>query len=182
MPDDMALSIRHDGQAGRASHPLPGGLLGRLALLAGAAMVVGGLSSPWYRVHIPQALIDGISGGLGTGPADEFARGMLRGVAEMGRRGELTGTGWEAFSYSDIALLVVAVVAAGTVLLRLAGHLERVPSNELMALGLAAGALTGFRMLNPPGASGLLEPMWGAWLTLAGCAAIAVGGWLSQRP
>jgi hypothetical protein len=37
-------------------------------------------------------------------------------------------------------------------------------------------------MLNPPGASGLLEPMWGAWLTLAGCAAIAVGGWLSQRP
>jgi hypothetical protein len=178
----MALSARHDAHAGRASHPLPGGFAGRLLLLAGAAAVAAGLSSPWYRITIPQALVDGISGRLGEGPVESLARGMLEGVAEMGRRGELTGTAWEAFSWTDVALIVVAVAAAGAVLLRLAGVLERIPSNELMALGLAAAALTGFRILNPPGPSEVLEPMWGAWLTLGGCLVIAAGGWLSQRP
>jgi hypothetical protein len=101
---------------------------------------------------------------------------------------------WEAFSFVDILLFLVAVVVVGLVLVQLAEttpDLPRPPAQIIAIAGVVALVLILFRLVFTPDvdAAGLgievdLGRKVGLFLGLIAAAGIAYGGWraMSERP
>jgi hypothetical protein len=132
--------------------------------LAGAIAVIASLWLPWYGVTIPDAVrqaVDAQAGQLPEGFA-EFARGIL---ASLPRSIELNG--WQAFEGADVAIVLIAIAAAVSVLLTI----------DVRAVLGAAAAIAGLvvvHVLDQPGPNEIVAVKAGPWVALAGAAAIAL--------
>ena len=95
-------------------------------------------------------------------------------------------TAWQAFSVTDIVLAAAAVVGMSVaicVLFRISVSYPVAGSSVAAGFGVVAVVLIVIKMLNPPGAGGVnLDVDYGAWLGLAGAAAVTVGGYLGMQP
>ena len=63
------------------------------------------------------------------------------------------GDAWQVFTQTDIALLVLAVVAGGLALLAYTGRATPLPG-VIGGAGALAAVLTLYRLLNPPAPTG----------------------------
>ena len=100
---------------------------------------------------------------------------------------------WEAFSFVDILLFLVAVVAVGLTIVRIAEstpELPAPPAQIVLIAGLVAVVLILFRMIVAPGVDSAgfdleidLGRKIGIFLALLAAIGIAYGGWrgLSER-
>lgn len=95
----------------------------------------------------------------------------------------LSATGWEAFSVVDVILLLVGLLGLAVPVTCLLHRAPAIPVGvALVACGVAAlvTLLVLYRLLDQPGPNDLVELRGGAWLGLAGVAAIAAGGWVAM--
>jgi hypothetical protein len=140
--------------------------------LAGALAVIASLWLPWYGVSIPDAVrqaVDDQTGQLPPGFA-EFARGILAALPKS-----IQLTGWQAFEGADVAIALIAGVAALSVLMAI----------DLRAVLGAAGAIAGLvvvHMLDQPGPNQIVSVKVGPWVALAGAAAIALSARAEAAP
>jgi hypothetical protein len=90
-------------------------------------------------------------------------------------------TAWEAFSIIDVLLALVALLGIGLAVLTAIRRTPAVPVALSVVggpIGLLAALIVLIRLVDPPGPNELLGPGVGAWMSLAGALAIAVGSWL----
>jgi hypothetical protein len=137
---------------------------------AGGVVLLVGMTLDWFTTEITASRIPGATA-----------------LAE--RAGGLNA--WEAFGLTDVVLLVAALVALVPLAGRLTGgmRLRQVPAGLMVALAGGVALLVGaIGVIDPPIEEGRFagvvveasrEP--GAWLSLAACAAIIVGGLMSVR-
>jgi hypothetical protein len=160
---------------------LPGVGLGRLVGVAGAAVVVAGLSRPFYTLLAPPGA-GAVPAGAGSGSSDAVGRffDMIAGGGGSGDRGAGTAiSGWAAFETLDTVLAAGALLSA---VLLVAAMVVRLPGTFLRpvwAFGVTGAALVGYRLLERPLPHDVLAVAAGAWIVLAGCLLIAFGGWLA---
>lgn len=177
----MTLSIRHTEPV-QATRGIP---WGPFTVLTGALLALAGLWAPWYRLDLP----DGFFGGVASQvvPADgsagsAFFQMFASQIDTLEREGRLQVDAWDVFRYIDTGIAVLAVLAIVALVLTHTGHIERFPSDAVSLAGIVAAGLVIFRIANPPGATGLLHVMLGAWVCLAGAVLIVAGSRLAFRP
>lgn len=143
---------------------------------AGALALLIALWLPWYSFQIPGWAIDRAdalanqAGALGP---------LLREGADFARNlGVLHLSAWQALSQIDVVLAGAASVAGVVSLLALAGRANGVRPIVVL-VGLLAAALSAYRVLSPPGPSGLLHPAYGAYLALAAAVVLSAAGGLA---
>ena len=133
-------------------------------VLAGAAGVVllASMFLDWYSVS-PDAALGG--------------DGRVRGVSA-----------WGAFTVVDVFLALVALLGIALALSQVVGRGPALPvalGVITTTLALAATLLLLYRIVNQPGPNDVIGVSLGAWVGLAGCLGVFVGGWLSlsdERP
>jgi hypothetical protein len=144
---------------------------------SGAGLLLISLWLHWYSLHIPGAMLDRaeqLSGQLGIlGPYVNQAAELLR------HTGAIHGNAWQAFAQIDVILAILAAVTGIVALLMLTGRATGTGA-AVACGGVAAIALTAYRIASPPGPDGLLHPQIGAYAALAAGAAIVVGGLLAE--
>lgn len=99
------------------------------------------------------------------------------------------GSAWEAFSYTDLFLLLTIVVAIAVVIIRMSDALvePRVPLNAVAAvLGAISVLLILYRIIDPPGDTGGvpgvdISPALGAFLGLIAAAALTYGAYRAMQ-
>jgi uncharacterized membrane protein YhaH (DUF805 family) len=99
------------------------------------------------------------------------------------------GSAWEAFSYTDLFLLLTIVVALAVVVIRVSDALvePRVPLNAVAAvLGAISVLLILYRIIDPPGDTGGvpgvdISPAIGAFLGLIAAAALTYGAYRAMQ-
>jgi uncharacterized membrane protein YhaH (DUF805 family) len=99
------------------------------------------------------------------------------------------GSAWDAFSYTDLFLMLTILVAVAVVVIRLADALIEPPVslNAVVAvLGGISVLLILYRIIDPPGDTGGLEgvdisPALGAFLGLIAAVGIAYGGYRAMQ-
>jgi hypothetical protein len=143
-----------------------------LLAASGAAGLLISLWLHWYAFTIPTAAIDQAEQMAGQFGA---LAPLIHQSAVIARNlGELHLTAWQALQQIDIVLAGLAGVAGAVALMSAATR-----AGAAVALaGVAALGLCGYRTIVPPGPSGLLHPATGAYLALACCMAIILGGFL----
>lgn len=108
------------------------------------------------------------------------------GVGDIG----IDANAWEAFSFIDILLFLVAVVVLGLVLATAAAatpDLPRPPATVIAAAGAIAVVLILFRLIFPPGVDSAVDVdidmgrKIGVFLGLIAAAGIAYGGWRAMN-
>ena len=144
----------------------------------GSGLLLVSLWLQWFSFRIPQAAIS---------QAQDIARQIgIRGryvdaFGEVARNvGTLHVDAWQAFARIDVALAVcgsLAVLLAGLTITERASGGGRI----LAWTGGLAAALCLYRIVSPPGPSGLLHVAFGAYLALAAALALVAGGTLLDR-
>ncbi len=131
------------------------------AIVAGAAVVVGSLWAPWYAIDFTPAARDAIGSQAGQLPGvlGEFARQVITLIPA-----HIEATAWQAFDKADIVLFACAIVAV------MAALIDRM--DVVGIAGTAAAGTVVLQMIARPGPNELVSLKWGAWLALAGAAAI----------
>jgi hypothetical protein len=169
------MAARADDQSEMARESQsPGPLLASLG--AGGALL--SLWAPWYSFRIPQSVLNGADALAGqAGVLGPFIKQVTQAARVVG---PLHLTAWDVFRQADVLLAVVAGVAVIFALLALTGR--GTGTGRLIALGGGAiVVVAGYRVISPPGPSGLLHLMWGAYAAVA-CGVLAiVGGVLTAR-
>ena len=171
----MALSVRHEDIP-----PTRDVRIGPLPLVAGALLAIAGLWAPWYRLNLPDGFISGFAGEFAP-EGSGFFQALLTSLDEAERAGRLQADAWEVLTRADIAIAGLAVIALLAVAATVLGHLERFPADAVTGLGVVIAGVAIYRAVNPPDPMGMLEVMWGPWVTVAGGALIAVGSRLAFR-
>jgi hypothetical protein len=153
---------------------------GHLVALAGAAVTAVALWLPWYAVTLPQQLrqaaADGAAGAMPS-MLGQLARELISVLPE-----HLEATGWQALDGVDVALLVIAVVVAGAVLLAAGAAAPGVKVDAAGAArvasvaGAAATGLVLLKLVDPPGPHEIVSVRYGAWVALAGGVLMLTGG------
>jgi hypothetical protein len=155
---------------------------GHLVALAGAAVTAVALWLPWYAVTLPQQFRQAIADGALPGTLGQLARELVPLLPE-----HMDATGWQALDGIDVALMVIAVLVAGAVLVA-AG--SAAPGVQVDAAGatrvasVAGAAATGFvllKLVDPPGPHEIVSVRYGAWVALAGGALMLAGGRMAWR-
>lgn len=144
----------------------------------GSAVLVVSLWLPWYRFQIPDALLN-----QAVQAAQQFGilGPLLQQSAEVLRSlGPQHVDAWQVFSQTDVVLVVCGMVAGCLALLVYTERAAGV-AGLIAAAGTIAFLVALHRVLSPPGPDGLLHPLFGAYLALAGSALIIAGG-LWPRP
>lgn len=157
------------------------GSTARGVALLGSLMLGGSLWMSWYRLEIPERVLDQL--GQASNQFGAFGGFLRAGVEQLKARGPLEVTAWQAFDGLDAVFLCLALAAAAIALLELSGHrlLAAVDDGTaLMLLGVVACALVGYRMVDRPGPSEVMALATGSYVALAGSAAILAGGVLSR--
>jgi hypothetical protein len=158
---------------------------GHVVALAGAAVTAVALWLPWYAISLPQELrraaADGAAGGLPP-TLGALTRELITVLPE-----HMDATGWQALDGIDVALLVIAVLVAGAVLLAAGSAAPGIHVDLAGAARVAtvAGAVaTGFVLLelvDQPDPSEIVSVRYGAWVALAGGALMLTGGRMASR-
>jgi hypothetical protein len=89
---------------------------------------------------------------------------------------------WTAFSVVDVLLALVALLGIALALSQVVGRGPALPvaiGVITTTLALAATLLVLYRILNQPGPNDLIGVEAGAWVGLAACLGVFLGGWLS---
>jgi hypothetical protein len=150
---------------------------GHLVALAGAAITAVALWLPWYALTLPRQFRQAIADGAVPGALGQLTREVVAMLPE-----HMDATGWQALDGIDVALLVIAVLVAGVVLLAAGAG---APGAQVDAAGAArvasvAGAVaTGFvllKLVDPPGPNEIMSVRYGAWVALAGGVLMLAGG------
>jgi hypothetical protein len=142
-----------------------------------AAGLLASLWAPWYRFRIPDAALN-----TAVQSAQQF--GILgpiirQGASLLRQLGPLHVTAWQAFTFTPAVLLVVGVVAGALALLTLTERAADA-ARVIVVAGTCGVAMTGYRIVERPGASGFIHPAWGVYLSLACAAAVVVGGLIAR--
>jgi hypothetical protein len=97
-------------------------------------------------------------------------------------------SGWTVLSFIDILLFIIALVAVGVAVARMAGAMPRAavsPGLLVLALGVLAVLLVLFRIIDIPGGGDVadvpgvdLGRSFGIFLSLLASLGVAAGGWL----
>jgi len=143
----------------------------------GAAGLIVSLWLPWYTFRIPPAAID-----YAEQLAKQFgALGPLisRGAQLASQLGPLHLSAWHAFSTTPAVLLVIGVIGGGLSALALTDRAAGAARLTMLA-SVVGVALSGYRIVDPPGQGDLLHPAWGIYLALAGAVAMLAGGALAS--
>jgi hypothetical protein len=154
-------------------------------LLAGLAAVVLGVDTwqPWYALRLPTALldqVDALSSQLGG-----FGGYLHAGVAYARQAGPIPLTAHDVFHVVDVVLVLIAAMVVGIIVAGLSRERPIFADGDggaLAGLGGIAFCLVGYRIVDPPGPSGLLVLRPGIWVGLVAAAAICAGGLLSRAP
>jgi hypothetical protein len=154
-------------------------------LLAGLAAIVLAIDTwqPWYSLRIPATVlnqVDALSGQLGS-----FGSYLHAGVAYARSAGPIALTAHDVFHAIDVELVLIAVVVVGILLAGLSRGASVFAAGDggvLAGLGAVAFLLVGYRIVDPPGPSGLLSLRPGIWVGLVAAGLICVGGLLSREP
>jgi hypothetical protein len=155
------------------------------ALVAGLAAMILAIDTwqPWYALRIPAAVlnqVDALSNQLGS-----FGSFLHAGVAYARQAGPIDLTAHDVFHAIDVELVLIAVVVVGIVLAALSRGAPVFTGGDgsvVAGLGAVAFCLVGFRIINPPGPSGILSLRPGIWVGLVASGLICVGGLLSREP
>ena len=154
-----------------------------LAALAGAGAVAASLWLPWYAIDLGKAFdsaFGGTSGSAPSGPAGDFARGLVAGLLDAVPH-RITATGWVALSGADVALALLAGAAVLAVLVRDVPPL--LAARAVGLAGVAATAIVVVHVLHRPGPDGLVALRPGIWVALAGGVVLSLAGGLAAgRP
>lgn len=147
-----------------------------LVVLATAGLLAS-LWAPWYRFRIPDAALN-----TAVQSAQQF--GILgpiirQGASLLRQLGPLHVTAWQAFTFTPAVLLVVGVVAGGLALLTLTERAADA-ARVIVVAGVCGVAMTAYRIVERPGASGLIQPAWGLYLALACTVATLIGGLIAR--
>jgi hypothetical protein len=128
-----------------------------VAVLLGAALLIGALFAPWYAVELGPAAREALSSQANQLPAAfaDFAKQLVTMLPER-----IEATAWMAFERTDVVLLGTAIAAAFAALLQ---RLEI----AAVAGAIGAGNIV-WVMFQRPGPSELISLQWGAWLALGG--------------
>lgn len=127
--------------------------------LAGAVVLFIGLFLPWY----------GIEGDLiGGGPAGDILRQFTKNVS---------ANAFQAFSFIDIVLLLLALGAGALIVLVAMDKLDASLHRFVETIGGAAAIIVLFRIIIQPDGASL---KWGIFVSLIGAGAIAAGQYLSR--
>jgi hypothetical protein len=141
-----------------------------LAVLLGAAIVIGALFAPWYALDFGPVARDAIASQTDQLPGafGAFAKQLVTMLPD-----HIEANAWTAFERTDVVLLAAAIAAAFSAML-----------NRLDVAALAGGVVLGttvWALADPPIPSELLSLQWGAWLTLAGGLLIVVASRVPAR-
>jgi hypothetical protein len=138
--------------------------LGDLVAAISGAVLFLSLFLNWYSASVKGPLGGSVSGGV---------------------------SGWEVLSFIDILLFIVAIIAVGVAVARMAGALPRglpaSPGLIVLAAGVIAVLLVLFRILSLPGDLGDVNDVpgldvsrsFGIFLALVAALGVAVGGWMT---
>jgi hypothetical protein len=97
---------------------------------------------------------------------------------------DTTASAWQAFSTTDLFLLLVILVAVGLALLTASQRSVALPvaaSVITSVLGAIATFIVFMRLIDQPGPDQFIKIQFFAWVGLILCALIAYGGWRSMR-
>jgi len=133
-----------------------------LGILLGAAMIIGGLSAPWYVLDMAAARE---ALGVNTPQMPEMLGQFVREIAAA-LPDKISVDAWDAFERGDVILLVAALGAAFAAL---------IDRHEIStSAGASAAGLIIFMMLDRPGnvPNELISLSWGPWVALGGAALI----------
>jgi hypothetical protein len=159
--------------------------IGHYVAAAGAMALVVSLFLPWYSLELGSVLGQALN---------TQAQALPEGLREVGEAiasrlaSGLSGTGWEVFEGTDIALLVCAIVVFGLTVLA-TGISPGISANPdaiaalIAPAGLAATLLVVWKLIDQPDPHQLFSVEPGAFVALSGALAMALGGWgaSSQR-
>ena len=156
-----------------------------LAALAGAALSIGSLFATWYHMRIPdelRGLLGSFAGRFGQS-FDQIAPGtsaqVNQSVDELVRNG-VDISGWQAFKMLDIAIAIAAGLAAVLIVTLLVygrAVAKSVPDVKRLVgmLGAFVRGAAVYRMINQPDPGAWFNVGIGAWLAVAGGAAMVLG-------
>ncbi len=153
-----------------------------------AVSAVGGIVAaisvyqPWYGIGITQAGVGAAEAQISSVPGLSRYAGTI-GAAASGAVGRtiVSVSAHQALHQISVVLLIIAAAAILVSIIGLAGAEPSFAGQSgggLVALGIIGALLTIFRMVDPPnGAPELITVTlrFGAFASLAGCAAIVVG-------
>jgi hypothetical protein len=97
--------------------------------------------------------------------------------------GDVDRTAWQAFSVTDLVLLVAAVMSlsvAAVTVTHLSVSYPVAGSTMTTGAGALAFVLVLYRLIDPPGGSGMDREV-GIWLGLLCCAGVTLGGYLGME-
>jgi hypothetical protein len=163
---------------------------GQFVSALGAALLGACVFLPWYGVTLTQSGVESARSAI-TGIAQQYGNATLQSDAgAVGAQfGSLTGRTLGTLSAHDVlkdlsvVLLILAAIGLVAALANLAG-MARTGRGQIALVGAIAFIAVGFRMVDPPAAPDevlALTLRWGAWLALAGSAAMVIGDlWLSS--
>jgi hypothetical protein len=149
----------------------------------GAAAVLLSLWQPWYRFQLPSALIERVN--AVSNQFGSFGAYIRQGAATLQSHGPYQLSGWLVFRGFDVVLCVLAILGLvlGLQALAAEGRLVLVPEGKgFTLLGSLTGALVIYHIVRSPGPREILALDRGAWIALAGAAAMLAGGLLAAAP
>jgi Tfp pilus assembly protein PilZ len=98
--------------------------------------------------------------------------------------GGADATAWQSFSVIDLVLLAAAIVSLSVALVvvtRLSVSYPVAGSAVATGVGAAAFVCVLYRLIDPPGGSGVDREV-GVWLGLLAAAGVTLGGYLGMQP
>jgi hypothetical protein len=145
--------------------------------------IVGGISGAaslwlgWFTFTVPHAAL--VQVGAYAQQLGALQPYIQASIAQISQHGAFHLTAWEVMTGIPAALLVVSAIAVLVSLLALSGRASGV--GRLVAwCGAIALALGAYRVVNPPGPSGVLDVGTGLYLNLAAAVATMAGGLLAH--
>jgi hypothetical protein len=170
-PSLKRVAVRVDEERVTRDRSSVGYALAALGGLAGG----GSLWVGWFSFTVPQAaLLQVESYAHQFGSLQSY---IQEGVERISQHGAFHLTAWEVMTGVPAVLLVVSAIAALVSLLALSGRADGV--GRLLAwCGGIALALGAYRLVRPPGPSGVLHPSFGLYLSLIAAIATTAGGLL----
>ena len=148
--------------------------MGEALALLGAGTLFADLFRPWYEFRLPAGTADKLP--AGGGPLGELIRQGLRAIESAGA---VPLDAWTIYRGLDVTLAALAIATAMLVALSAAGReyaLGFRAEGGIVVAGVAVALLVGWRIVDQPGPSEVLQLRSGIWVALCAGVAMAAGG------
>jgi hypothetical protein len=131
-----------------------------LFIIASAFGLLAALGRPWYAPGMAATVEEARIGDV-QGPVESFFARLWREIASEG------GTkGWDAFTSTDVLLILLLGIAVATAIGALIPGIERPARLVLRLVTLAMLGIVVVKLVNTPDAAGLVERRQGVWIAL----------------